>query len=104
MTKLGIFLDRMREEIRVKKQQFENLGKQPHSFPCPYCTKVVVVEYHSNGTSYKLLHKVPGCPTFEKPTSKTKGDLIQAFVFHCRPTTRFGAIDDHDVLDKEFRK
>lgn len=103
MTKLGVFLDRMREEIRVKKLQFENLGK-PHRFPCPYCTKDVEVEYGTNGTSYKLRHKVPGCITHDQPTARTRGDLIQAFVFHCRPATRFGAVDNLDILDKEFHK
>ncbi len=103
MSKLGLFLDRMRQDIAQKKRQFENLGK-PHRFPCPYCTKDVEVEYAPDGLSYKLKHKVPGCETYEKPTNRTNGDLLQAFVFHCRPEHRFAPIDNHDVLDKEMNK
>lgn len=92
MTLLGDFLDRMREDIRRKKEQITTLGK-PHRFPCPYCTKDVEVEYGSDGTSYKLKHKVPGCVAFEKPTARTRSDLISAFVFHCRPKLRYGALE-----------
>jgi hypothetical protein len=93
----------MRQEIRAKKQQFENLGR-PHRFPCPYCTKDVEVEYSPDGVSYKLKHKVPGCQHTEHQTQRTNADLLSAFVFHCRPAMRYGAVDGLETLDKELGK
>lgn len=92
MTLLSDFLDRMREDIRRKKEQFADLGR-PHRFPCPYCTKDVAVEYKPDGISYTLKHKVPGCVSYDKPDKTTRGDLVNAFVFHCRPALRYGAVE-----------
>jgi len=97
MTNLERFLETMRREIREKTERFKNLGK-PHRFPCPYCSKDVEVEYATDGVSYTLKHKVAGCQHCDKPDKHTRGDLVAAFVFHCRPTTRYGALDG---LEKE---
>ena len=100
MTDLENFLENMRREIRQKAQQLKDLGK-PHRFPCPYCTKDVEVEYKPDGLSYTLKHRVKGCQHTETPTARTRGDLVQAFVFHCRPKVRFGSIEH---LEEEARK
>lgn len=92
MTDLETFLERMRAEIRTKAEQLKNLGR-PHRFPCPYCARDVEVQYASDGVSYTLKHKVPGCQHCEKPTKDTRGDLVNAFIFHCRPTIRYGALE-----------
>lgn len=98
VTNLERFLETMRTEIRTKAEQFKNLGK-PHRFPCPYCSKDVEVEYGTDGVSYTLKHRgIAGCLHCEKPDKHTRGDLVHAFVFHCRPSTKYGALDG---LEKE---
>lgn len=93
MTHLERFLENMRRDIREKTERIKNLGK-PHRFPCPYCEKDVEVEYATDGVSYSLKHRgIPGCKHCETPDKNTRGDLVHAFVFHCRPTLRYGALD-----------
>lgn len=99
-TDLENFLENMRREIRQKAELLKNLGK-PHRFPCPYCTKDVEVQYASDGVSYTLKHNVPDCQHCIKPTGRTRGDLVQAFVFHCRPKIRFGSLEH---LEEEAKK
>ena len=91
MTLLSNYLDRLRAEIRRKAEQAKNLAK-PHRFPCPHCEKDVHVEYKPDGSA-KLLHKVPGCPTFDKPSKAHNSDLLAAYVHWCKPTMRFPALD-----------
>lgn len=98
VTKLEQFLDRMRKEIRAKKEAIKNLGR-PHSFPCPYCTKDVDVTYKPDGSAY-FRHKVPGCPHYENATSRTNGALTQAFYFYCRPPLKYKPLDGIEDIDK----
>lgn len=100
LPSLSDVLERMRQDIERGKTQLSNAVK-PHRFPCPYCSKEVVVIYAPDGINYTLRHKVPGCPAYEKPDKDTRGDLIQAFVFHCRPTLRYGALEGLETKENK---
>lgn len=100
-THLEQFLEGWRKEIRDTAERLKNLGK-PHSFPCPYCTRDVVVSYGVKGDA-TLRHKPSDCVAYAKPDKNTRGDLAQAFVFHCRPTMRFPALsglEDGEVFKR----
>ena len=92
LPKLSDVLEHMRQEIQRKKDAISVLAK-PHRFPCPYCQAEVSVNYKPDGVSYTLRHGPSACVAYAEPTQRTRTDLLEAFVFHCRPTLRYGAVE-----------
>jgi|SRR6185436_10459375 len=103
LPSLESVLNRMREEIEDKANLIQRV-MSPHRFPCPMCGKNVEVIYYPDGVSYTLRHHRPPC--WKELDKDTKGVLVDAFVFHCRPKLRYGALEglEDNVLDKEAKK
>lgn len=101
---LEAVLTRMREEIEDKANLLKRV-MSPHRFPCPICAKEVAVNYKPDGVSYNLRHPQPLCSLFPL-TKDTRPLLLEAFVFHCRPALRYGALEglEGNSLESESKK
>jgi hypothetical protein len=66
------------------------------NFPCPYCTKAVIVQATGRG-AYRLIHKVPGCEIHDKPTHTNRAVLLSAFDSYCKPKRIYPNVDGLDA-------
>lgn len=66
-------------------------------YPCPHCGVTCEATWNSTTQSTTLHHPLPLCDGFK--SKKMGGDMLRAYVFHCKPDYRFPALE----MPKEWK-